>query len=280
MTDHPLKKAMNKLEAAGRLIQWAVEFSEFDIRYQPRHAIKAQALVDFIVEFTPSCEDLSEIEDKKKWIIHVDGSSTQHVGGIGVVLLSSEGDKLKHKVRLQYQTTNNEAEYKALLKGLELAKSVEAESILVLGDLQLVIGQVNGTCEAKEERMKKYLNRVLRLVKKFKEADFVQLPREENIEADTLAKETSTSEVMDEFDEIQYLPSIDFLEVHQIEGEENWMTPIVSYLKDGKLLEGKDEARKCCEILKYSQVYEPYQSIVGQERGRTHRDLYECRKIN
>ena len=43
MTDHPLKKAMNKLEAAGRLIQWAVELSEFDIRYQRRHAIKAQA---------------------------------------------------------------------------------------------------------------------------------------------------------------------------------------------------------------------------------------------
>ena len=41
MTDHSLKKAMNKLEAAGRLIQWAVELSEFDIRYQPRNAIKA-----------------------------------------------------------------------------------------------------------------------------------------------------------------------------------------------------------------------------------------------
>ena len=35
----------------------------------------------------------------------------------------------------------------------------------------------------------------------------------------------------------------------------------------------------CCEILKYSQVYEPYRSIVGQERGRTHRDLNERRKI-
>ena len=36
----------------------------------------------------------------------------------------------------------------------------------------------------------------------------------------------------------------------------------------------------CCEILKYSQVYKPYRSIVGQERGWTHRDLNECRKIN
>ena len=144
-----------------------------------------------------------------------------------VVLLSLEGDKLKHKIRLQYQTTNNEAEYEALIKGLELAKSVEAESILVLGDSQLVIGQVNGTCEAKEERMKKYLNKVVRLVKKFKEVDFIQIPREKNMEADALAKEASTSEVMDEIDEIQYLPRIDFPEVYQIEGEENWMTPII-----------------------------------------------------
>ena len=91
---------------------------------------------------------------------------------------SLEGDKLKHKVRLQYQTTNNEVEYEAILKGLELVKSVEADSILVLGDSQLVIGQVNGTCEAKEDRMKRYLKKVVHLVKKFKEVDFVQIPWE------------------------------------------------------------------------------------------------------
>ena len=89
----------------------------------------------------------------------MDGSSTQHAGGIVVVLLSPEGDKLTHKVRLQYQTTNNEAEYEALIKGLELARSVEVESTLNLGDSQLFIGQVNETCEAKEEQMKKYLNK-------------------------------------------------------------------------------------------------------------------------
>ena len=91
---------------------------------------------------------------------------------------SLEGDKLKHKVRLQYQTTNNEVEYEAILKELELAKSVEADSILVLGDFQLVIGQVNRTCEAKEDKMKRYLKKVVHLVKKFKEVDFVQISRE------------------------------------------------------------------------------------------------------
>ena len=99
MTDHPLKKTMNKLEAAGRLIQWAAKLSEFDIKYLPRNAIKAQALADFIAEFTPSHND-SEVVEDKKWIIHVDGSSTQHAGGIGVVLQSPEGDKLTYKVHL------------------------------------------------------------------------------------------------------------------------------------------------------------------------------------
>ena len=81
-------------------------------------------------------------------------------------------------------------------------------------------------------------------MKKFKEANFVQIPREENVEVDVLAKEASAIEPMNEFDEVQYVPSIDLPEVQQIEDRENWMTPIVSYLKDGKLPEGKDEARK------------------------------------
>ena len=92
--------------------------------------------------------------------------------------------------------------------------------------------------------MKKYLERVLQLVKKFKEANFVQIPREENMKADTLAKEASTDQPMNEFDEVQYIPSIDISEVLQTQIEGNWMTPIISYLKDGNLPEGKNEARR------------------------------------
>ena len=157
---------------------------------------------------------------------------------------SPEGDRLKYKVRLQYQITNNEVKYETLLKGLELAKSIGTKSILILGDSQLVTGQVNGTCEAKEVRMKKYLEKILQLVKKFKETNFVQIQREENVEADALAKEASANEPMDEFDEVQYIQSIDLSEVLQVQNEGNWMTPIISYLKDGSLPEGKDKARK------------------------------------
>ena len=106
------------------------------------------------------------------------------------------------------------------------------------------MGQVNRTCEAKEERMKKYPEKVLQLVKKFKETNFAQIPWEENVEADALAKEVSTNEPSDEIDEVQYILSIDLPEVLQVPNEGNWMTPIISYLKDGSPPEGKDEARK------------------------------------
>ena len=83
----------------------------------------------------------------------------------------------------------------------------------------MIINQVNGMCEAKESWMKKYLNKVRQLVKKFKEASFVQLSREENMEEDALVKAASVGEPMDEFDKVQYMPSIDLHEVHQIGGK-------------------------------------------------------------
>ena len=52
MIDKPLRRAMSNPEAAGRLTLWAIELSEFDIKYQPRTAIKGQIVVDFIAKFT------------------------------------------------------------------------------------------------------------------------------------------------------------------------------------------------------------------------------------
>ena len=69
--------------------------------------------------------------------------------------------------------------------------------------------------------MKKYLEKVLQLVKKFKETNFVQIPREENMEADALAKEALADQPMNEFDEVQYIPSIDIPKVLQVQNEGN-----------------------------------------------------------
>jgi hypothetical protein len=73
-----------------------IELSEFDINYRPRTAIKAQALVDFVAEFTVKEDEPKEEEQQvSRWTIHKDGSSIKHVGGVGVILKSLEGDVIK-----------------------------------------------------------------------------------------------------------------------------------------------------------------------------------------
>ena len=79
MTDQLIKKSMNRPEATGRMVQWAIELSQFDIEYHPRTAIKAQALADFITEFTiPDKDNLTN--EAERWTIQTDGSSAKKRG--------------------------------------------------------------------------------------------------------------------------------------------------------------------------------------------------------
>ena len=94
----PIRKTMNKIDAARQLIQWAIELGQFDIEYQPRAAIKAQVLADFIAEFTYPCKE--EEPSREIWMVQTDGSATKEVGGAGVVLIPPEGETLKYVVRL------------------------------------------------------------------------------------------------------------------------------------------------------------------------------------
>ena len=63
------------MEVVGRLIQWAIELSKFDVRYQPRNAIKAQVLVDYIIEFTPNQGKQDGVDETQRWVVNVDGWS-------------------------------------------------------------------------------------------------------------------------------------------------------------------------------------------------------------
>ena len=96
LTNHPLQKAMNKPDVVGQLIQWSTKLSKFNIDYQPRTVIKAQALADFIAEFTTK-EDEPKKDDEQmsRWTAHIDGSSRKNAGGIGIILKSLEGDIIK-----------------------------------------------------------------------------------------------------------------------------------------------------------------------------------------
>ena len=109
---------MDKPEATRRIVQWANKLNQFDIEYQLRTAIKAQALASFIAEFTsPEHEDIQG----ELWTIHTNGSSTQKRGRSGVIIILQSGDILKCVIQLKFPINNNEAGYKTILMGLRIA---------------------------------------------------------------------------------------------------------------------------------------------------------------
>ena len=126
------------------------------------------------------------------WTIQIGGYATKKVEGTRVVLISPEGETLKYAVRLQFSATNNEAKYETLLTGLSLAKALEAKNLIVQANSQLIIRQVKGDYEAKEERMQKFQKIVQRLSWHFDSLDFVQISRAKNAEADFLARLASS----------------------------------------------------------------------------------------
>lgn len=118
-TDKPLRRAMNNLEPTGRLVLWVIELNEFNIQYWTRTAIKAHALANLIAEFITKKD---EEEEPMIWMIWTDGLSNQQAGGARVLLQSLEKDTIKCAVRLQFPTTNNEAEYEAIAWALTWLK--------------------------------------------------------------------------------------------------------------------------------------------------------------
>ena len=88
--EFPMKQVLHKPETSGRLMKWAIELSEFDIRYKPKTAIKGQVLADFVVEFTSAepAKDAQTVTDLSVWKLSVDGASNAHGSGAGLILTS------------------------------------------------------------------------------------------------------------------------------------------------------------------------------------------------
>ena len=87
-------------------------------------------------------------------------------------MTAPDGEKLKYGVQLKFPTTNNEAEYEGKLTGLRLGRALGINHLLVQNDSKLVIGQIRGDYEAKEERMQKYLKLTKHLIQEFEGVEF------------------------------------------------------------------------------------------------------------
>ena len=135
-TEYSMKQVLHKPEASGRLMKWALELSEFDIRYKPKTAIKGHVLADFIMEFTSTvlAEDTRATPNLPIWKLSVDGAANAQGSGAGLIMTSLEGIDIEYALRFGFQASNNEAEYEAVISGLNLAHSLEVDQLEVCSD--------------------------------------------------------------------------------------------------------------------------------------------------
>ena len=131
-TEYPMKQVLHKPEVSGRLMKWAIELSEFDIRYKPKTAIKGQVLDEFapieLAEPTRSEDDLPI------WKLSVDGASNAQGSGAGLILTSLEGIDIEYALRFGFHASNKEAEYEAVIACLNLVHSLEVDQLEVHSD--------------------------------------------------------------------------------------------------------------------------------------------------
>ena len=207
LTQLPLKTILRSADYTGRIAKCGTILGAFNIKYMPRTSIKGQVLADLVAEFTePEIEELpsnGNIDEKLvgtisqycllTWEVYVDGALNQKGSGVGLVPMSPEKVVIEKSLRLDFSATNNEAEYEALLEGMAMVYRMGGKSIKLFLDSRLVIGQVRGEFEAKDERIQGYLNQVKCLQLKFDSFDLLHVPRSGNAHVDFLAMLATSS---------------------------------------------------------------------------------------
>ena len=234
--EYRMKKVLHKPETSGRLMKWAIELSEFDIKYKQKTAIKGQILADFVMEFTlvELTEATQTTPDLPIWRLSVDGAANAQGSGVGLILTSPEGIDIEYALRFGFRASNNKAEYEAVIAGLNLAHSMEVDQLEVCSDSQLVVKQIEDSYEARGEKMILYLKKVRELLKKFVRVEVRYIPRAKNSRADALAKlATAFQEDLNRMTPVEHLsePSVDLNneEVSPVMSEPSWMDPIWDY---------------------------------------------------
>ena len=152
---------------------------------------------------------------------------------------------MESAVRFKFAASNNEVEHDAQLLGLKICYEAGAKTLSTFSDSQLIVGQVNGEFEAKDDSMKMYLQQVREFVKKFDKFTLVHILRSQNAQADSLAKLVSSAETSATCDiiwEVLPNPIINFM-VNTIDRSKTWMEPYNRYLQNQILPQDESQAK-------------------------------------
>jgi ribonuclease HI len=168
----------------GRIGNWILALTEFELSFESAKDVKGQIIADFITEHHDSSINLLEITP---WALFFDGSSCGKGGGVGILLMSPWGEMFEFAIPIQPTVTNNQAEYEALLIGLQYLKEAKAISVEIFGDSELVIKQLNGQYECRNDILRNYYEECKEILKSFQLVILQHIPRENNGEANRLA---------------------------------------------------------------------------------------------
>ncbi|XP_071739983.1 uncharacterized protein [Rutidosis leptorrhynchoides] len=122
------------------------------------------------------------------WDLFTDGASCAEGAGAGLVLASPSGEEHTYALRFNFDVSNNEAEYEALLAGLNIARKMNVTKLRAITDSQLVAKQFSGSFDPHELSMQKYLKLLQELAMRFEHFELAQVPRSQNKKADALRK--------------------------------------------------------------------------------------------
>lgn len=124
-------------------------------------------------------------------IIYTDGSLTPTGTGAGIVVLNSAGKLVHLENQILKPMTNNEAEYAALMLGLQIALQLKAELVEIRADSEVMVNQMRGDFAVKSQTLKQIHWQVCQLTRYFLRVRYTHIPRDDNALADVLASEAS-----------------------------------------------------------------------------------------
>ena len=185
---------------SGRLAQWLLQLSQYEIIAETPTAIKSQAIADLLAQF-PGEDNLfvsdevpGEVDEvfmvelaDSTWTLRFNGSSTAVSSGAGIVLFRDDGGAVPKSFKHDFPCSYNAAEYKAYLAGLAVVCEMGIKHLKVNRDPNLVVCQAWGEFSLKEPSLAPYRALAQKLEAKFITFEIEHAQRNENRYADALA---------------------------------------------------------------------------------------------
>jgi len=278
----PLKYLFEKPALTGKLARWLLLLAEFELKYVTRKSVKGRAVAEFLAdhpvegpedtEFQFPDENVMAVEGDA-WKLYFDGAANQKGFGVGILLVSPEGPHIPLAFKLNFEVTNNQAEYEACLIGMEAALEVGVKKLEVIGDSNLVVSQANGDWKVKEEKLKPYHKDLEEVIRQFEEVTFMHIPRMKNRFADALATLASMVELPEGIRlrpimiEQRDRPSYEYvMDIEEVDDGLPWYHDIWNLVEKGEYPEGANK-KDCTTLRRLASQY----IICG---GRLYRRSY------